>query len=386
MKFFVCFTILLATLLFLFGASSVDARTHRLLRRYVYGVDLSTSGNEIVTFFRNNWGALVYVATTATGGVSLASGPVDPLGSQNSMIFSPNKDYILVVNSGSNSISVLKRNVNGSLSLTSVVSSNPATNASKPISLAASGNVVYVLNNAAQASVQGYIADWFTGTLTEISGSQKTFSGAYGQIGLSNNKLIISGKGSNNIFRVLTLDSSFVPTTSSGLVTTVNPGPFGFTWDPTSTYLLATAASGGAASYTIDSTGALSQVFFVNTSSAGSCWIAGTPTSNNFYVVNAGQPSISGFTLGSAGTFSRINGVLYTSATTISEEVALFGLGTVPLDLALSSDNKYLHVLLGGRGNLATFAIQSDGTLLSRGEVPINPPGYNAGVNGVLAG
>jgi len=275
--------------------------------------------------------------------------------------------------------------MDGTLNLTSVVSSNPGVNASKAISLAASGNIVYVLNNAAQASIQGYTADWTTGTLTMIPRSNAAFSGVYGQIGIIHNQLIIAGKGTNNIFRVFTLDSSFVPTSSSGLVTTVNPAPFGFVWDPTHSVILSTASS-GAATYTIDSNGAVSQVFFINTTSAASCWIAKNKNSNNFYVVNAGQPSLSGFTLGSGGTFTRINGQLYTAATIISQEVALFGLGSAPLDLSISSNNKYIHVVVGGRGTLATFAIQTDGTLMSRGEMPINPPGYNAGVNGVLAG
>jgi len=275
--------------------------------------------------------------------------------------------------------------MDGTLTLTSVVSSNPGVNATRAISLAASGNLVYVLNNANQASIQGYTADWTTGTLTMIPKTNAVFSGGYGQIGIIRNLLIIAGKGTNNIFRVFTLDSSFVPTSASGLVSTVNPAPFGFMWDTTRSVILSTASS-GAASYTIDANGALTQVFFINTTSAASCWIAGNRNSNNFYVVNAGQPSISGFTLGSGGTFTRINGSIYTSATTLSQDVALFGLGSAPLDLSISSNNRFLHVVIGGRGTLATFAIQTDGTLLSRGEVPINPPGYNAGVNGVLAG
>jgi len=218
-----------------------------------------------------------------------------------------------------------------------------------------------------------------------ISGSNITFQGTYGQIGvsLSRKQVIVSGKGTTNTFRVYLLDSSFVPSTSV-VVTTVTPAPFSFTWDPTNTYLLATAVS-GAASYTINSAGTLQQVSVVNTTSAASCWIAGNQNSNNFYVVNAGQNSVSGFKLGSTGTISRINGLLYTNATFNSEEVALFGLGSAPLDLAISSNDQFLHVILGGRGNLATFAIQSDGTLMSRGEVAINHPGYNAGVNGILA-
>jgi len=292
-----------------------------------------------------------------------------------------------MVNSGSNSISVLKRNIDGTLNLTDVVSSNPGVNASKAISLAVSGSIVYVLNNAELASIQGYTADWTTGTLTMISGSSVDFSGTFGQIGInpSLKQVIVAGKGTNNVFIVFDLDSSFAPTSSSGLIAIVNPAPFAFMWDPTYTYILSTATS-GAASYKISSAGSLSQITFINTTSIASCWIAGNPNSNNFYVVNAGQQSISGFTLGSGGKFTQINGSLYTSATTISSEVALFGLGSTPLDLSISSDSKYLHVMLGGRGNLASFAIQSDGTLMSRGEVPVNPPGFNAGVNGIVAG
>jgi len=303
------------------------------------------------------------------------------------MIFSSDTDnsYILFANSGSNSISVLLRNSAGTLTLKSKVGTNPGVNASKPISLAASENLVYVLNNDALASIQGYTADWTTGTLTMISGTNMAFSGTYGQIGISNNQLIVSGKGTNNIFRVFTLDSKFVPTSSTGLLSTVNPAPFGFIWDSTLTYLLSTAST-GAASYTMSSTGALTQVTFINTTSAATCWIAGNKNSNYFYVANAGAPSISGFTLGSGGKFTQIKGNLYTSATTISSDVALFSAGSVPLDLAISSNGLFLHVLLGGRGNVATFAIQTDGTLLSRGEAALNQPGYNAGVNGILAG
>jgi len=383
MKSFVCLAVLLVTLLFLFGASSVDAK---FVKKYVYAGVQSSSGNQIYTFVRKQPGLLKLVSKTATGGNSLASSPVDPVGSQNSMIFSSDslKSFILFVNSGSNSISILKRNSDGTLTLKSTIGTNPGVNASKPISLAADANTVYVLNNAALASIQGYTADWSTGTLTMIAGTNMAFSGTYGQIGINNNQLIIAGKGANNIFRVFTLDSNFVPTTSTGLMTVVTPGPFSFIWDPTLKFLLSTAST-GAASYTVDSSGAFTQVSVINTTSAASCWIDGFKNSNNFYVVNAGQPSISGFTLGSSGQLTQIKGNLYTGATNITEDVALFGAGSVPLDLAISSDGHYLHVLLGGRGNVATFAINSDGTLISRGEVAINQPGYNAGLNGILA-
>jgi len=328
------------------------------------------------------------VSTTSTGGAGVASPLVDPLGSQNSIIFSPDLRYVLVVNGGSNTISVLSRNINGSLTLASVVSSNPGFNSSKPVSVVASGYLVYVLNQGAQASIQGYSADWTTGVLSPISGSNRTFPGAYGQIGLSQkNQVILTGKG-GNYFRVFNLDNNFVPTSTAGVVTSTSTPlvPFSFVWDPSHQYLLvAVAGVGGVASFSVSSNGVLSQVSLYNTSSAASCWIARNPASSNFYVVNAGQPSITGFRSGTSGTISRINGNLFTSATTVSQEVALFGLGSAPTDLSISSNNLFLHVVLGGRGTLATFEINEDGTLLPRGEVPISQPGENAAGSGVLA-
>jgi len=367
-----------------------QGRTHLpRLRRYVYALVQSPSGNQIVTYIRERKsGFLTQVASSPTGGNGVVTPINDPLGSQDSLILSPNLKFIVVVNSASNTISVLLRNFDGSLSLTSTVSSFPGVNSTKPTSLGVKGNYLYVLNSGLQSSIQGYVANWNTGVLTPITGSSRTFPGNYGQVGFSpfTNQLILPGKAGNN-FLVFNLDKNNAPTTPTGINSPIgNVFPFSFVWDITRQYLLvAQAGIGGAASYSVSSAGVVTLVHQINTSSLASCWIVRNPASRNFYVVNAGQPSISGFTLGVNGAFTQINGNLFTSATTSTQDLALLGVGSTPIDATISSNNKFLDVILAGRGTVATYAINSDGTLLPRGEVPLLQPGHN-GLNGIVSG
>jgi 6-phosphogluconolactonase (cycloisomerase 2 family) len=57
--------------------------------------------------------------------------------------------------------------------------------------------------------------------------------------------------------------------------------------------------------------------------------------------------------------------------------------GAGNLDIAVSSDGKFLYTLNSGNGTIGIFGIQKDGTLVSVGSIEGIPP--QAGFNGIAA-
>src|SRR5215813_5180505 len=69
----------------------------------VYTMTNATSGNQIVAFNRSGTGALTPAGMVATGGNGTGTG----LGSGHSLVTTDNGRYVIAVNGGSNSVSVL---------------------------------------------------------------------------------------------------------------------------------------------------------------------------------------------------------------------------------------------------------------------------------------
>jgi 6-phosphogluconolactonase (cycloisomerase 2 family) len=89
------------------------------------------------------------------------------------------------------------------------------------------------------------------------------------------------------------------------------------------------------------------------------CWVVVTPDGKWAYTANFVSGSISSYRLAGNGTASLINGTAALPG----------GVGSEPVDLALSADGKYLYNLLRGSGAVAGFQIQADGSLKEVGEL-----------------
>src|SRR5262245_4031451 len=93
--------------------------------------------NAVVVYSRSAAGTLTPAGQFATGGSGTGSG----LGNQNGVVLTRNNRWLLVVNAGSNQVSVFDVLSNG-LELGDVV----ASGGNMPISVTAHGKLVYVLN------------------------------------------------------------------------------------------------------------------------------------------------------------------------------------------------------------------------------------------------
>ena len=105
----------------------------------VYAQSNDADANEVLVFERRADGALASREAVATGG----RGTGKPhLPSQSSIVLSQDGRHLLVVNAGSDELSLFSVG-DGGLRLSDRVASGGAT----PISVAVSGNLVYALNN-----------------------------------------------------------------------------------------------------------------------------------------------------------------------------------------------------------------------------------------------
>jgi len=91
------------------------------------------------------------------------------------------------------------------------------------------------------------------------------------------------------------------------------------------------------------------------------------------FTSNSGSSSISAFELGPNGRLTPVE-------TTV---VAVQPAGSTNLDLAITTNGKFLYVLNAGVGNIGMFAVQRDGTLRSLGTA--GQFAAAAGENGIAA-
>jgi hypothetical protein len=90
------------------------------------------------------------------------------------------------------------------------------------------------------------------------------------------------------------------------------------------------------------------------------CWVVNTNNrsfpSQYSYITNTGSATISGFKIGTDGSLTLLDADGVTAA---------MPTGGDPLDMALSSDSKYLYALGGTFGAIFGYQIQTDGSLVA---------------------
>jgi 6-phosphogluconolactonase len=335
----------------------------------VYILSNSSSGNQVLAFQRAADGSLTPNGTFDTGGLGSGVGitvPPDPLGSQNSIIVSPDGKWVFAVNAGSDEISVLKVTRNG-LRLTDKVNSS----GSYPVSLTFSDDLLYVLNAAGDGSISGFKFD--DGRLKSLSNSTRTLNAATpkdgnqpnileapAQVGFTpdgrflvvTNKGGVSGVGLIQVFSV----SKGRPSDQPQATQTAGPVPFSFTFDRFGHLIVVDAAQGTVTSYGIQSDGSAAVLDTAFTNQAATCWIKGN--SRYVFTDNTGSGTLSGFQTSKSGKLTPV---------TANSIVANSGPGTLPLDMGVSADGRFVYSLEAGAGKIAIFQVIPDGTLVSLG-------------------
>lgn len=318
----------------------------------VFTLSNQVAGNAVLAFRRHADGSLTADGSYATNGTGSGAG----LGSQNALAYSPDGSLLFAVNAGSNTVSAFRVH-DDNLTLVSTV----ASGGTHPISVTASGGLLYVLNDGGTGNIAGlhYTRD---GKLSPIAGSSRALSSSSAgpaevQFALDGTRLIVSEKNTNVIgaFDVNAdgVASAGVFAPSSGRT------PFGFVVRGED-IIIAEAFGGGAnasaaSSYRIGDTGPVSLISgSVHTTETSACWIAVTGNGKYAYSANTGSGTISGFGVARNGALTLLDA---------NGETAVFGAGTAPADLAVSHNSQFLYSRNGGAHAIGVARIHGDGSL-----------------------
>lgn len=333
--------------------------------RSVYTLTNQTAGNSVAVFTRSADGRLTPAGTFPTGG----TGTGDGLGSQGSLVLSDDGRFLFAVNAGSNDVSVFHVRETGL-----ALASRTPSGGTQPISVTASGGVVYVLNAGGDGNITGFRLGQ-AGELTPIAGSTRPLSGENvdpAQVSFSpdGRQLVVSEKATSRL-DVYAVDLQGVADTAASRAS-AGGTPFGFAFGPRNMLLVSEAAApGSASSYVLGRDGSLRVVSgAVLTHQGAPCWVVVT-TDGRFGYTGNGNGSVTGFGINPDG------GIRLLDADGATAVVA----GGVN-DLALSGDSQFLYVLqVGDAPAVHGFRVQQDGHLEPLGPVA----GLPAGTRGLAA-
>ena len=336
---------------------------------HVYTLSNQTAGNRVISYSRSDDGKLEWEASYASGGNGTGGG----LGNQDAVIIASlgDKNFLLAINAGSNSVSSFSINDNG-LQLLSTISSGGM----KPVSIAEYGEIVFVLNGGGTNNISGLTVD-NNGMLHSIANSTRPLSAAStgpAQVSFVNegNVLVITEKATNKII-TYTVDVNGIPG-SMHSITSSSATPFGFATGRNGTVFVSEAVGGapGASvlsSYLIGYNGAITLVDgSVGAGQSAACWVVINNNGKFAYTTNTANNNISTFGINNSGDISVTQAI---SATTQAG----------PIDAALSNNSKYLYVLNGGAHSIQVYAAGNDGSLSMVQTVT----GLPAGTNGLAA-
>jgi 6-phosphogluconolactonase len=341
--------------------SGAQGGPHHDVAGHVYTMSNEPGTNRVLDYIRASNGMLTFDDSYATGGAGIGMG----LGSQGAVIFADDNDVLLVVNPGSNSISSFKITPAG-LVLKSVVNSGGI----RPVSLTSHGDLVYVLNQGGNGNISGFMLN-NNDKLEPIPNSTRPLSvnaptdPAQVCFVLDGRALVITEKATNTI-TTYTINEWGIP----GVRHTIHsstPTPFGFD-KGTAGVVFVSEAAGGApgasalSSYRVMLNGEISLVEgSVSAGQTAACWVI-IKDDRYAYVTNTGSNTVSNFDVNVLSGDIGINDAV--AATT----------PPMPIDAALSRDEKFLYVLNAGGHSISVFAAAANGDLTNLQTVGGLPP------------
>lgn len=370
--------------------------------------------NTIVAYSRADDGTLNFVgefATEGQGGDFDGPEGLDPLISAYALINTPDNEYLMAANAGSNTISVLAINDDMSLEVTDVVDSRGVG----PNSLAYHDGIVYVTNIDAdgefagepdqEGSIYGYTFDADTGSLTPIPGSLRqlenrpaairfTPDGEYLAITSINAGSAALASGNDDSIVVFGLDENGAPSAepTAGATSTPRgnsegrnlPSAIGFEIVDRSngTFAIVTEArefraegepptfpglqTGSVSVYQIGEGGTLApsqlDLFAGQSPTVGqrtACWIVMSPDGEYFWVSNALDASISSYRFtDDSGNIELVQELAAIGNQPTSPDPAVaFATSDGWIDLDISDDGEYIYQLFGLTGEIGVYAV-----------------------------
>jgi 6-phosphogluconolactonase (cycloisomerase 2 family) len=332
----------------------------------------STSGDNVLSYWRSSDGTVSYAGTYATGGdgATAVGATADPLASQGGLTLINNNTELVAVNSLSDTVSVFA--VNGPhLTLLQQV----ASEGQFPDSVASDGNLVAVLNAGGSGSVAEFRL--FGDSLVALPGQVRNlglllnsnppdFHHGVGEVAYTPNgqHLIITTKLTSNAFDVFSV--GFLGNLGASPVVTASDVdlPFSFTFDSAGNVVAAEASPSSVSTYSVNNNGTLTSLGTVGENQTALCWISGA--NGYFYGSNAGSGTVSSFNESATGAPQLVNA---TAATAHA--------GTI--DSAVSPNGQTLYVESGGAGTIDAYSIGSGG-VLTQLETIFNVPLASEGI------
>lgn len=375
----------------------------------VYVMTNATSGNTVIVFHRSEDGSLTRLQEVSTGGLGSGAGVLppplppnpgpDPLQSQDAMVMTADGRFLLVVNAGSNELSVLNVTEQG-LQLVSKVSSGGTF----PVSVAEHGGLIYALNEGESpdhtvggtATIAGFRLN-ARGELSAIPNSTRVIGVDTGTSDIlfspSGNTLVVT-EMFTNLVDIFQMSSDGTPGNKTS-ITSNTPTPFGaaFRDDNTLTVTeinvitvngrrMGIANASTMSSYKLLSDGTLQPVSkSIPSHRTGSCWVRFSRDGQFAYTGDTGSGTISIFAAATDGSVT-LNGIAVSG-----------GMFSAPLDLDVTPDGRYLYVIIpfgliansppifpapANAGRVQGYRVESDGTLTpvaTVGDLPISMQG-----------
>jgi 6-phosphogluconolactonase len=321
----------------------------------VYLQTNDASRNEIVAYGRTADGSLGHIGTYETGGRGTGK-PHFP--SQCSVVLNEGGRYLLVVNAGSDEITLFEIESDG-LRFRDRVASGGAT----PASIAVHDRLVYVLNNGS-ASIDGF--EIAAGKLEPLADSKRPLSddGADGaQISFSpdGRTLVVTERGTNSISAYSVDERGYA--TGPSTIPAAGRTPYGFDFTDDGAVVVTEAFGGdigkaAASSYALAGPGELRLVSSsVADTHSEVCWAAVTKDGRFVYVTNFGDGTISSYGIGDDGSIELAEHV---AASTRLGEAGV-------RDQAISSDGRFLYALDADSQKVHGWSVGSDGRLTEIG-------------------
>jgi len=365
------FRLLMAALSFSTVLSFVPVVSAESQEGAVYVASNEATGNRILQFLRDEHGVLTAAASFSTGGLGTGTG----LGNQGGVVLTESGEWLLVVNAGSDDISVFAVD-SDSNSLT--LFDRKASAGRRPISIATRHGLVYVLNTGGALGEADNISGFRLnqrGRLVPIPGSTAPLSAsntgpAEIHFGSDDDLLFVTEKNTNRI-DVFQLDEAGA-IRSSRIFSSTGVEPFGFAVSRVADAILVSNAAGGAAnassvtSYRFED-GMLSVLAGpAPTNQTAACWVVTTRSGRFAYTTNTGSASLSGYAIAVDGSATLLNSDGITAVT-----------GKGPIDAGFSIDDRFLFVLGSGDHSISAFSVQRDGSLSGVGTTTGLSPASN---------
>lgn len=340
----------------------------------VYTATNNITGNEVLVFDRAANGALTYVNAFSTGG----NGSGDGLGNQGGIVSTNDGRFVIVVNAGSNDVSVLETTKAGL-----VLRDREPSGGVRPISVTVNRRLVYVLNAGGSAGdADSVVGFWLSrdGNLSIIANSTRGLSAtstdpAQLQLSPDADSLIVTEKTTNrvDIFHVERDGLLGASMTYAAAGQT----PFGFDFGKRDQFFVSEAFGGAVngsaiSSYQITGEATLGVISpSVPTTETAACWVVVSNDGRYLYTTNAGSGTVSGYSIRHDGAIALLDPNGVTGAT-----------GGGVSDVALSDNGRYLYALRSGAAAIVSFRVEQHSGLTLLGSTTI-PSG--SGANGLIA-